>query len=486
MADPVVTLRERFAAALPAALGDEHAGDDPVIRRSQQPRFGDYQANAAMALGKSLGRNPREVAEAIVAHLDVADVCDRVELAGPGFINLTLGNDYISRELESSAADARLGVRPAATSETVVVDYSAPNLAKELHVGHLRSTVIGDALVRVLDFIGHGVIRQNHAGDWGTQFGMLIEHLVEQRWTADDRRTVADLDALYQEAQHRFESDAAFAERARQRVVALQAGDDHTLDVWRALVDESTRHLAAVYRRLGVLLEPADLRGESFYNPMLDDVARAEHVAFGTSLGPDGRPFRTREGGTVKLAGLLDEAVERAAAVVAEKNPELDATTRADVARAIGIGAVKYADLSNDRVKDYVFDWDRMLSFDGNTAPYLQYAHARIRSIFRRGEIDVPGGGAPTVTETPERDLALQLLAFDGSLQATAELLQPHRLCTYLFEVATAFTAFYEACPVLRAPSEELRRSRLRLCDLTGRVLACGLGLLGIDAPDRM
>src|SRR5437588_6825207 len=578
MADPVVTLRERFAAALPAALGDEHAGDDPVIRRSQQPRFGDYQANAAMALGKSLGRNPREVAEAIVAHLDVADVCDRVELAGPGFINLTLGNDYISRELESSAADARLGVRPAATSETVVVDYSAPNLAKELHVGHLRSTVIGDALVRVLDFIGHGVIRQNHAGDWGTQFGMLIEHLVEQRWTADDRRTVADLDALYQEAQHRFESDAAFAERARQRVVALQAGDDHTLDVWRALVDESTRHLAAVYRRLGVLLEPADLRGESFYNPMLDDVAReledkglariddgalcafppgfagrdgrplplivrkrdggygyaatdlaavrfrardlhgqrivyaldarqsqhlamvfataraagwldgarAEHVAFGTILGPDGRPFRTREGGTVKLAGLLDEAVERAAAVVAAENPELDATTRADVARAIGIGAVKYADLSNDRVKDYVFDWDRMLSFDGNTAPYLQYAHARIRSIFRRGEIDVPGGGAPTVTETPERDLALQLLAFDGSLQATAELLQPHRLCTYLFEVATAFTAFYEACPVLRAPSEELRRSRLRLCDLTGRVLACGLGLLGIDAPDRM
>ena len=578
MADPLLLLEERVAAAIPAALGDDFAGSDPVVRRSANPSFGDYQANAAMALGKRAGRPPREVAEAIISHLSVDDLCDKVEVAGPGFINLTLRADALEQMTEALLDDRRLGVMTASSADTVVVDYSSPNVAREMHVGHLRSTVIGDSLARTLEFLGHNVIRQNHFGDWGTQFGMLIEHLIDEGWTSGGDHHVADLNVLYQAANERFKGDEDFAERARRRVVALQSGDPSTVAVWRALVDESARHFEQVYARLGVTLRAEDIRGESFYNDRLGHVAeeleerglariddgalcafppgfvnrdgeplpvivrkadggfgyaatdlaalqyrvhdlraseivyvvdarqsqhfamflavareagwlpewvRAEHVAFGMILGTDGKPFRTRSGDTVKLVDLLDEAEERAAAVVGEKNPDLSDDERAAVARMIGIGAIKYSDLSNDRVKDYVFDWDRMLAFEGNTAPYLQYAHARIRSIFRRAEGDSHGTSI-VLGEPAERDLALQLLSLPSVVVATADHLQPHRLCTYLYETASAFTTFYENCPVLRAETEELRSSRLALCELTARTLALGLSLLGIEAPDRM
>jgi len=569
MADPLLTLRPRLEAAIEAAFGADYRGNDPVLRRSD--KGGDYQANAAMALAKRVGQPPRDVAAAIVEHADLADLVTAVEVAGPGFINLTLTGDFLGACVADTTAPR------AEHPERFIVDYSAPNVAKEMHVGHLRSTCIGDSLVRVLEVLGHTVIRQNHIGDWGTQFGMLIEHLLDLGWASGGDHSIADLNALYQEAQAKFRSDATFAERARQRVVALQAGDSETLAIWRELVAESERHFDAVYERLGVRLTRDDICAESFFNPVLDEVAaelerdglaridegalcvfppgftgrdgeplplivrksdggygyqatdlaaaryrttqlhgdrlvyvvgspqaqhlamviavarmagwlddsrRAEHVAFGSILGEDKKPFKTRSGENVKLIELLDEAVERAAAVIAEKNPELDAATRAEVARQVGIGAVKYADLANDRVKDYVFDWDRMLSFDGNTAPYLQYAHARIKSIFRRTEGTDPG---PVAIDAPaERALALQLVSFDEVVQATADNLQPHRLAGYLFELAQAFTAFYEACPVLRADTDAQRASRLALCEVTASTLSRGLELLGIEAPDRM
>ncbi|MBW3536600.1 MAG: arginine--tRNA ligase [Actinobacteria bacterium] len=573
MRDPLALLEAAGTAAITAAFGRPF---DPVVRRSQREQFGDFQINGAMAIAKEVGRPPREVAQTIVDHLSLGDAVEKVEVAGPGFVNVTLRPSWLGAAVEAAASDARLGVAVVGAPETVVVDYSSPNVAKEMHVGHLRSTVIGDALVRVLGYLGHQVVRQNHLGDWGTQFGMLIEHLVDQGL---DGGGIADLNALYQEASQRFKDDESFAERARKRVVALQGGDPSTLARWDALVAESQRHFEMGYARLGVTLEPGDVRGESFYNSLLDETVaeleslgllrmdegalcafppgftgrdgtplplivrksdggygyaatdlaairyrvrelratriayvvdarqghhfamlfavaqqagwlegvRAEHVAFGTILGPDGRPFRTREGDTVKLADLLSEAVERAAAVVADKSPELSDAEQAAVARAVGIGGVKYFDLFNDRVKDYVFDWDRMLAKEGNTAPYLQYAHARIRSMLRRAEAEgcVPAG--PVVVEHPaERALVLALLGFNDAVHTTAQHLEPHRLCTYVFEVASEFTAFYESCPVLRAESDALRSSRLLVAALTARVLATGLDLLGIETPERM
>ncbi|KYF67698.1 arginine--tRNA ligase, partial [Sorangium cellulosum] len=577
MADPVHALARALQAAITAAFGAEHAATDPSLRRSAHA---DYQANAAMALGKRLGRPPREVAAAIVAHLEVGGICRKVEIAGPGFVNLTLDDAYLTGELAETAGGGRLGVAPAAQPETVIVDYSGPNAAKEMHVGHLRSTIIGDALARVLEALGHRVIRQNHLGDWGTPFGMLIEHMLDLgEAAAAEELSVGDLDAFYRQARAKFDADPAFVERSRLRVVRLQGGDEPTLALWRKLVRESTRYFESVYRRLGVTLTEADFAGESFYNPMLADViaeltdkglaresegalcvfpagftgkggeplplivrkqdggygyattdlaairhrlgtvgaqrivyvvgapqsqhfamvfttareagwlrppARAEHVAFGSVLGADKKMFKTRAGDTVKLASLLDEAVERAAKVVREKNAELDAEAAGAVARAVGVGAVKYADLSSDRIKDYVFDWDRMLAFEGNTAPYLMYAHARIRSIFRKGGVEPARGAGFALGDPAERALALELLRFGAVLEDVAATLEPHRLCGYLFELAGSFTTFYERCPVLRAESDEVRRSRLALCDLTAEVLAKGLGLLGIDAPERM
>ncbi len=575
VADPQHVLACRLRDAIARAFGPEHAAVDPLVRPAQHPRFGDYQANVAMPLAQRLGRPPREVAAAIVAHLDVGAGRQTPALPAPGFVNFTLTDAFLGRQAAALAADPRCGVEPAATPLTTVVDYSGPNVAKEMHVGHLRSTVIGDALAHTLAFLGHRVIRQNHLGDWGTQFGMLIEHLLEAGASAE-----VDLDALYRAAQRRFETDPAFAARARERVVALQAGEPTSLALWRRLVEQSTARFAAVYARLGAALTPADIRPESFYNPQLPGIVaeleakglarpsegalcvfldgftrpdgtplplmvrksdggylyattdlaalryrvevlhaerliyvtdarqaqhfamvfaaaraagwlpphvRAEHVPFGTVLGEDGRPFRTRSGDTVRLADLLDEAERRAAALVAEKNPALDAATRARVARAVGIGAIKYADLASDRVKDYVFSWERMLAMEGNTAPYLQYAYARIRSIFRKG------GGSPlappeslALGEPAERALVLRLCQLGGVVHAVAETLEPHRLCAHLYDVATAFSTFYERCPVLQAPDVTRRTSRLWLCELTARTLACGLGLLGIEVLERM
>jgi arginyl-tRNA synthetase len=580
VADPSVVLSERFAGAL-ASLDETLRGADPVVRRSDRA---DYQVNGSMALAKKTGRPPRDLAQEIVDRVELADIAHPPEIAGPGFINVTLQDAFLARALQETADDPALGVTPAAMTGTVVVDYSAPNVAKEMHVGHLRSSIIGDALVRVLEFVGHSVIRQNHLGDWGTPFGMLIEHLLSVgEAEAANELSVGDLGRFYQEARAEFDANPDFADRARRRVVELQAGDPQTLRLWKLLVDESSRYFTAVYERLGVKLTADDQAGESMYNPLLADTmaeldrlgllvesdgalcvfppgfttredkplplivrksdggfgydttdlaairyrlrdlgadhiiyvvgapqrehlemiietarlagwlvppARAEHVAFGSVLGADRKMFRTRAGGSIRLVDLLDEAVERAGRVVAERVDQLSPEEQTAVSEAVGIGAVKYADLSNDRVKDYVFDWDRMLDFQGNTAPYLQYAYARVRSIFRKASadgVDVTGLAPAGEFQPAERRLALELLSFDGAVHATEEALAPHRLCTYLFDLATAFTDFYETCPILRADTPPaVRCHRLFLADLTARVLAQGLDLLGIAAPERM
>lgn len=587
MADLVALLSARLEPAF-AAVRDRacaEAGTDPAevpapptVSRSDRA---DLQANGALALAKRLGRNPRQVAEEVVAAADLDDLVAEVEIAGPGFLNLTLSDAAITDLARRAHADARLDVGLDPAAGTTVVDYSAPNVAKEMHVGHLRSTVIGDAIVRVLEHLGHTVVRENHVGDWGTPFGMLIEHLVD---VGEDEAvaelSVGDLNRFYQDARRSFDAADAFKERARERVVLLQSGDPETLRLWQLLVDQSAAYFQVVYDRLGVLLTPDDIVGESAYNDalggivtdldaagllVLDDgaecvfppgftgrdgqpqpmivrnrnggygyaatdlatirhrvddtgasrilyvvgapqrdhlemvfaVARmagwlpdgvdAEHIPFGNLLGSDGKMFKTRSGASVRLVDLLDEAVDRAAAAIAERNPDLVGDERDAVARAVGIGAVKYADLSSDRVKDYVLDFDRMLAFEGNTGPYMQYAHARIRSIFRRGEVDPATLGAEALVlgEPQERALALALLGFEAVVQQAGESSQPHRLCTYLFDLAQTFTTFYEACPVLKA-DEATRASRLVLCDLTARTLRTGLGLLGIETPDRM
>jgi arginyl-tRNA synthetase len=576
--DPRSALAARLQRAVAKAFGDEHADADAMVRRSERA---DFQADLAMGLAKLVKRPPRQVAEAVVAAADLADVCERVEIAGPGFINLTMQTSFLERALAAVASDPRLGVPPAAHQERVVIDYSAPNVAKEMHVGHLRSTIIGDAIARLLEFVGHDVVRQNHIGDWGTPFGMLIEHLLDVG-EPGAKAGIGELSGFYRAARVKFDGDTGFADRARQRVVLLQAGDARTLELWRQLVDLSNRYFSTVYQRLGVGLRAEHVRGESAYNDALADVAaelerkglarisdgalcafppgftnrdgeplplivrkqdggygygatdlaalryrtqvlggtrllyvvgapqaqhlsmvfavgmlagwlvppaRAEHVAFGAVLGSDKKIFKSRVGDAVSLVDLLDEAVERAGAELERREPERDAAARAVLAAAIGIGAVKYADLANDRIKDYVFDWNRMLAAEGRTGPYLQYAHARIRSIFRKaaesGVARAPGG-AVVLAAAAERKLALELLDFGTAVVEAGETLRPHRLCGYLYDLATAFTAFFENCPVLKAPDEATRTSRLALCEQTARVLSCGLGLLGIAAPERM
>ena len=577
MADPLVTLAALLQPAFDAVAG--RSGVDPVVRPSDRA---DAQANGALALAKELGRSPRDVAEAVVAEARRrGDVRGTLEVAGPGFVNIVVDGSFLADEIANVAASDRLGVRPASHARKVIVDYSAPNVAKEMHVGHLRSTVIGDALVRMFEFVGHEVIRENHIGDWGTPFGMLIEHLIDLgEDEAAEHLSLGDLDGFYKEARTKFDASDDFKERARARVVALQSGDAETRRLWRLLVQLSTEYFNLVYSLLDVRLTDADIMGESAYNDgltgvldrlgalgmltesdgaevvfppgytnrdgdplplivqkgqggfnyatsdlacvidrverigadlilyvvgapqaqhlsMVFDVARlagwlpegteAVHVSFGSVLGSDRKMLKSRSGETPKLVELLEEAVARAGEAVAEKNPELADDAKAAIARMLGIGAVKYADLSTDRVRDYVFDWERMLSFDGNTAPYLQYAHARICSIFRRAGIDRSSLRAvvPQIVEKEERTLALAVLGFDSAVADTLERYSPHRLCTYLYELATAFTGFYEHCPVLKADGA-VRESRLALCDLTARVLECGLDLLGIGAPEQM
>jgi arginyl-tRNA synthetase len=596
MADPQQVLAQRVHDAIVASFGPEYRDADPLIRTSS---FADFQANVALPLGKRLGRPPRQVAGELTARLDVTDMCAAPEVSGPGFINFTLRDDWIAAQASQMLNDPRLGLAPVERPQTVVVEYSSPNVAKEMHVGHLRTTIVGDAIARVLEFAGHRVIRDNHVGDWGTPFGMLIEHLLDVgEDSAEAALLMTDPNAFYQAARHKFDTDPEFTERARNRLVRLQAGDPDTLAIWQRLVDISREYLHQVYARLDVSLTDDDIRGESFYNDMLADtvsvleekgiatvsdgalcafpagftgregrplpliirksdggynyattdlaavryrvdklnadrsiyvvgseqalhfqmvfaVAREagwipegtsfEHAQIGMVLGQDGNRLKTREGETPKLSSLLAEGVDRARGIL----NELDAAARFDaaeldaVAEAVGIGAVKYADLSTARESAYLFDWDRMISFRGNTGPYLQYATARIRSIFRRAADARTGpaetgpaeaGPAETAARTagiaisagPERALALRLLSFGAMVTQLGETAEPHRLCAYLFDVASLFTTFYEECPVLKAEPESLRVSRLALCALTLDVLTKGLGLLGVPIPERM
>jgi len=605
-------LDKRVKDAMRAAF-PEAAEAPAIVMPSQDPKFGDYQANGAMGLAKSLKRKPRDVAAAIVEKLEVSDLVEPPEIAGPGFINLRLRPEWVVARLGEANSDDRLGVPQAEKPETVVVDYSAPNLAKEMHVGHLRSTIIGDALVRMLDFAGHKIVKQNHVGDWGTQFGMLVAYMKDKMgarmWIEPPSKpgayprllhniSIPDLEVLYQQAKACFDGSPEFAELARKYVVRLQTGDPDTYNLWMYVVEISLSHAEALYDRLGVTLRRNDVCGESAYNDILPDIIEAlnakglltesrdaqcvflpefkgkdgeplplivqksdegylyattdlaaiafrtghlpgtqdpeskirndnspraarilyvvdarqslhfsmvfavarkagfappetalVHVAFGTMMGPDGRPFRTREGGTVKLMALLEEAEARALDLVGEKSPGLSEEERRRVAHIVGIGAVKYFDLSQNRTSDYVFDWDRMLSLQGNTAPYMQYAYARVRSIFRKGGEEAAtrrNDAAPIPLAAPEElALAKMVLRFSETLARALEDYRPNVLAAYLYDLAGAFTTFYEACPVLKSEGP-LRGARLKLCDLTARTVKKGLDLLGIETAERM
>lgn len=584
--DPVLAASAIVKQGAVAAFGDELVDVDPQVRRSDRA---DLQADLAMGLAKRLKKPPRAIGEAIAKAIPLGDVIASVEVAGPGFINITLSDAWLAKAANAAVADARLAVPTAATAERVVIDYSAPNVAKEMHVGHLRSTIIGDALARVLAWRGHTVLRQNHLGDWGTPFGMLIEHLVDLgAEKAAEEVAMGELGKFYKEARKKFDSDEAFATRSRHRVVLLQAGDDATLGMWSTLVDLSKKYFGAVYAKLGITLGPEHIAGESFYNAKLPPLAaeleasgkatisdgalcvfpagfltkekeplpliirksdggygyattdlaairyrldelgatrilyvvgapqrqhfamvfqaatelgwlkppaRAEHVMFGSVLGKDGKPYASRgedkplapgeKPVSSRLVDLIDDATARADAVLQEKWPDLEPALRAELAPKIGVGAIKYADLSSDRIKDYVFDIDQMVAFTGNSAGYLQYAHARVRSIFRKAG-DAPEVGPVAATlEAPERALVLELLAFGSIVQKVEATLEPHHLANYLYGVAIAYSTFFEKCPVLKAEAST-RASRLALCALTGKTLSVGLDLLGIEAPDRM
>jgi len=579
-------LDTKITEALHNAGADENT--TAIVKISARPEFGDYQANGIMGAAKKLKINPRGLASKVLESLEssgaLREVAEKIEIAGPGFLNIHLKNAWISSRVEKALVSEKLDIADAPNPETVVIDYSGPNLAKEMHVGHLRSTIIGDAMARVLDFIGHKVIRQNHVGDWGTQFGMLLTYMHELKNKGelknDDNALsmqLSDLEKFYQAAKIRFDEDQDFAKTARDNVVKLQAGDAEFLKLWKQFIDTSLQHCDEVYQALNVLLTRDDVMPESAYNAdlpkVIEDLDKAgllikdqgaqcvfleelkgkddkiipmivqksdggylyattdlaalryrhkklgmqrglyfidarqslhlkqvftgakkagfvpeqtslEHMPFGTMMGQDGTPFKTRTGGTVKLIDLLKEAQQRAFALVTEKNPELDEASRKSIAKTVGIGAVKYADLSKNRTSDYIFNWDTMLSFEGNTAPYLQYAYARIQSIFRKaGKID-PAAGI-TLIEPAERQLATKLLQLSESIEIVANEGTPNILCNYLFELAGNFMTFYEACPIMKA-EENIKQSRLKLAQLTANTLKTGLGLLGIDVMERM
>ncbi|MFH7906597.1 arginine--tRNA ligase [Enterobacter cloacae] len=571
-------LSEKVSQALIAAGAP--ADCEPQVRQSAKVQFGDYQANGVMAVAKKLGMPPRQLAEQVLTHLDLTDIASKTEIAGPGFINIFLEPAFLASHVDAALKSDRLGVTQP-EPQTVVIDYSAPNVAKEMHVGHLRSTIIGDAAVRTLEFLGHKVIRANHVGDWGTQFGMLIAYLEKQQQENAGEMALADLEGFYREAKKHYDEDEAFAERARSYVVKLQGGDPYFLEMWRKLVDITMSQNQLTYNRLNVTLTRDDVMGESLYNPMLPgivadlkakhlavesegatvvfldeyknkegepmgviiqkkdggylytttDIACAkyryetlhadrvlyyidsrqhqhlmqawtivrkagyvpdcvplEHHMFGMMLGKDGKPFKTRAGGTVKLSDLLDEALERARRLVAEKNPDMPAEELEKLANAVGIGAVKYADLSKNRTTDYIFDWDNMLAFEGNTAPYMQYAYTRVLSVFRKANIDesVLANATVTITEDREAQLAARLLQFEETLSVVARDGTPHVMCAYLYDLAGLFSGFYEHCPILSAENESVRNSRLKLAQLTAKTLKLGLDTLGIETVERM
>ncbi|KHA59130.1 arginyl-tRNA synthetase [Vibrio variabilis] len=571
-------INDKVSQALEAAGAP--AGSPAAVRQSAKPQFGDYQANGVMGVAKKLGTNPREFAQKVLDVLDLDGIASKTEIAGPGFINIFLSEEFLAKQAESALADARLGVAQEA-QQTIVADYSAPNVAKEMHVGHLRSTIIGDAVVRTLEFLGHKVIRANHIGDWGTQFGMLIANLERvQKESGEVSMELSDLEAFYRESKKLYDEDEEFAVRARNYVVKLQSGDEYCAEMWKKLVDVTMVQNQRNYDRLNVSLTRDDVMGESMYNDMLpgivadlkergiaqeDDGAQVvfleeyknkdgeamgviiqkrdggflytttdiacakyryetlganrvlyfidsrqhqhlmqawtivrkagyvpeevslEHHAFGMMLGKDGRPFKTRAGGTVRLADLLDEAEERAIKLIESKNAELDSEEKAKIANTVAMAAVKYADLSKHRTTDYVFDWDNMLAFEGNTAPYMQYAYTRVSSIFAKAGISMDNlAGEIKVTEEKEKALIAKLLQFEEAVQSVAREGQPHIMCSYLFELAGQFSSFYEACPILNTEDESVKQSRLKLAALTAKTIKQGLSLLGIETLERM
>ncbi len=569
-------LDNRVSKALITAGAPDNSS--AVIKQSNRAEFGHYQANGVMGAAKQLKMNPRELAAKVIEALDLNDIAEKVEIAGPGFLNIHLKKAWLSQQLELALNAEKLNIDQANQPQTVVIDYSGPNLAKEMHVGHLRSTIIGDAVARTLDFIGHHVIRQNHVGNWGTQFGMLLAHMNSLQASDEElSMQLSDLEDFYRTAKKRFDNEEGFAETARDYVVKLQAGDADCLVLWQQFIDISLQHCDDIYSRLNVLLTRDDVMPESAYNHDLANVIKdlnsaglltedqgaqcvfleefrskddkilpaivqksdggylyattdlaalryrhnelkanrvlyfvdarqslhlnqvfaiskaanfvpqamqLEHMAFGTMMGKDGKPFKTRDGGTVKLIDLLKEAEQRAFDLVSEKNPDLSEDERKAVAHTVGIGAVKYADLSKNRSSDYIFNWDTMLSFEGNTAPYLQYAYARIQSIFRKaGEINLDA--KLHLDETAEKQLATKLLQLPEAIEIVVKDGTPNLLCNYLFELAGNFMSFYEACPILKA-DDEIKNSRLKLAKLTAKTLETGLGLLGIETLDRM
>ncbi|EOC1332419.1 arginine--tRNA ligase [Cronobacter turicensis] len=571
-------LSEKVSQALIAAGAP--ADCEPQVRQSARAQFGDYQANGVMAIAKKLGMPPRQFAEQALAHLDLTGIAAKTEIAGPGFINIFLDPAFLAKNVEAAVASDRASVEKVSAPQTIVVDYSAPNVAKEMHVGHVRSTIIGDASVRTLEFLGHKVIRANHVGDWGTQFGMLIAYLEKQQKENAGEMALSDLEGFYREAKKHYDEDEAFAERARSYVVKLQGGDDYCREMWRKLVDITMTQNQITYQRLNVTLTRDDVMGESLYNPMLPgivadlkakglavesegatvvfldefknkegepmgviiqkkdggylytttDIACAkyryetlhadrvlyyidsrqhqhlmqawtivrkagyvpesvplEHHMFGMMLGKDGKPFKTRAGGTIKLSELLDEALDRARRLVAEKNPDMPADELEKLANAVGIGAVKYADLSKSRTTDYIFDWDNMLAFEGNTAPYMQYAYTRVLSVFRKAGVSESELTAPVVIQDDrEAQLAARLLQFEETLGVVARDGTPHVMCAYLYDLAGLFSGFYEHCPILSAETDALRQSRLKLALLTAKTLKLGLDTLGIETVERM
>ena len=571
-------LSEKIKQAMIAAGADAQC--EALVRQSGKVQFGDYQANGIMPAAKKLGLNPREFAQNVLDKADLQDIAEKTEIAGPGFINIFLKNTWLAENINRAVQDPKLGVHNR-EKQTVVVDYSSPNVAKEMHVGHLRSTIIGDAVVRTLEFLGNHVIRANHVGDWGTQFGMLIAYLEKMENEHASEMELSDLEAFYRAAKKHYDEDPVFAEKARNYVVKLQSGDEYCRTMWQKLVKITMQQNQHNYDRLNVTLTDKDVMGESLYNPMLPgivedlkkqglaveddgalvvyldefknkdgdpmgvivqkkdggflytttDIAAAkyryetlkahralvfsdtrqsqhmqqawlitrkagyvpdsfqlEHKNFGMMLGKDGKPFKTRSGDTVKLADLLDEAIERAGVLISQKSTALSDQEKADVIEAVGIGSVKYADLSKNRTTDYVFDWDNMLSFEGNTAPYMQYAYTRIRSIFNRSQIalsDVEQAQL-SITDEKERALAIKLLQFEEAVQVVGKEGTPHMLCAYLYELAGVFSSFYEHCPILNNDDQQVKLSRLKLALLTERTLKQGLDLLGIKTVEKM
>jgi arginyl-tRNA synthetase len=570
-------LSDKVSQALTAAGAP--ADSEAQVRQSAKAQFGDYQANGVMSVAKKLGMAPRQLAEKVVELLDLSGIASKVEIAGPGFINIFLDRAFVAANADSALKAAKLGISPV-EPQTIVIDYSAPNVAKEMHVGHVRSTIIGDAAARTNEFLGHKVIRANHVGDWGTQFGMLIAYLEKVQNENAGEMKLSDLEEFYRAAKKNYDEDEEFAVRARNYVVKLQGGDEYCRQMWRKLVDVTMAQNQITYDRLNVTLTRDDVMGESLYNDMLPgivsdlqekglavdsegavvvyldeyknkegepmgviirkkdggylytttDIACAkyryetlgadrvlyyidsrqhqhlmqawtivrkagyvpesvplEHHMFGMMLGKDGKPFKTRAGGTIKLSELLDEAIERARKLITEKNPELAGDELENLVNAVGIGAIKYADLSKSRTTDYIFDWDNMLAFEGNTAPYMQYAYTRVASIFKRADIDVNSLTQPMViSEEREALLATRLLQFEEVLTTVAREGTPHTMCAYLYDVAGLFSSFYEHCPILNAADETSRQSRLKLALLTQKTLKTGLDTLGIETVERM